>query len=95
MAAALALERFRTYAQFVKLEQLAATATERNELRARLGLLREGASYEFRFEVLSADGAQLYSTVGKPQGASEIFVSRRVVKLDGEAVVAVMKIWRS
>ena len=49
--------------QFVKLEQLAATATERNELRARLGLLREGASYEFRFEVLQQLKPESYKDI--------------------------------
>jgi len=80
---------------FIKIEQLAGAPNDRNMLRARLGLLREGAAYEFRFEILAADGSRLYSTANQPAGAGEIFVSRRVARLDGEPVVAVMKVWRS
>lgn len=79
--------------QFVKLEQLAGAPQERDMLRGRLGLLREGATYEFRFEVLAADGSRIYSTSNQPTG--EVFVGRRVVRLEGEPVVAVMKVWRS
>ncbi|MDO8339320.1 MAG: hypothetical protein Q7T16_01545 [Candidatus Burarchaeum sp.] len=80
--------------QFIKFEQLAAAPAERDELRARLGLLREGAAYEFEFEVLSADGSRLYSTGNQPAGEGSVFVSRRVARLDGEPVFAVMKVWR-
>jgi len=64
----------------------------REVLRERLGLLREGAAYEFRFEVLEPDGSKLYAS--SKEAAGEAYVSRRVVKLDEGTVIAVLTVWR-
>ena len=76
--------------RFISLERL----TPNGELiREHLGLHREGASYEFRFEVLDAQGSAMYATSREPAG--EAFVSRRVVWMGKAPVIAVLKVWRA
>ncbi|VVC03883.1 Uncharacterised protein [Candidatus Burarchaeum australiense] len=77
---------------FAELDGLADAEGGRVSLRERLGLLREGAAYDFRFEVRGLDGSALYATGQEPTG--NVFASRRLVELDGSPVTAVMMVWK-